>query len=323
MPGCAKSRISDMVNNGCVEPAPLANPTHPTPSEPVTLPPKPTNPEEPDKSEATATDAPRTDADRVPPTAGQAPAASDAPGAADAGRVAWAAGDVPDAGRAAQSGRDVPGAADAGRVPPAVGDAPGAAAVGTVAAAGSGAADEHGGAAAAPSRLARGEERSPRDMIMSLAVLIVPIALLLIFYRVVLSGDAPVTVDPSSTIQEAQRAAAFTVAVPQGLNGDWHVISATFNRQANGATLRLGYVDPDDDSVQLVESSVPPDALLPTELGDSAKALGNFRTPAGVWRVYDGRPGETAIVLADQTRTIVVVGRTDVKNLQDLATALR
>src|SRR5262245_44569191 len=100
-------------------------------------------------------------------------------------------------------------------------------------------------------------------MVLSLAVLLVPIALLLIFYRVVLSGDAPVTVDPTATIQEAQQAAAFTVAVPAGLGDDWHTSTATFQRQTTGATLRLGYVDPDKDPVQLVESSVPPATLLP------------------------------------------------------------
>jgi hypothetical protein len=62
--------------------------------------------------------------------------------------------------------------------------------------------------------------------------------------------------------------------------------------------------------------------LLPVELGADAQALGNFRTSAGVWRVYDGRPGEKALVLADQARTIVVVGRTDVRNLETLASSL-
>jgi hypothetical protein len=174
---------------------------------------------------------------------------------------------------------------------------------------------------AAVPRLARGEERSPRDMMVSLAVLLVPIALLLIFYRVVLSGDAPITIDPSATIQEARQAAVFTVAEPR-LGDDWHISSATFSRQAAGATLRLGYVDPDKGPVQLVESSVPAATLLPGELGSDAKALGNFRTPAGVWRVYDGRPGEKALVLAEPARTIVVVGKTDMENLQTLATSL-
>jgi hypothetical protein len=171
--------------------------------------------------------------------------------------------------------------------------------------------------------LARREERSPRDMSLSLAVLIVPIALLLIFYRVVLSGDSPVTVDASPTIQEAQQAAAFPVAVPQGLGDNWHTSSATFNRQPDGATLRIGYVDQDKDPVQLVQSSVPASTLLPTELSRDAKPAGTFRAPNGVWRLYDGRPGEKALVLADPNRTIVVVGKAGVANLQTLAASLR
>jgi uncharacterized protein DUF4245 len=170
--------------------------------------------------------------------------------------------------------------------------------------------------AAAPTK----EGRSLKDMVMSLAVLVVPIALLLIFYRVVLSGDAPVTVDPAATIQEAQ--AVFPVAVPAGLGDDWHVTTATFKRQPNGATLRLGYADPDKDPIQLVESTVPTASLLPIELSKSAKPLENFRAANGVWRLYDGRPGEQALVLTDRSRTIIVVGRTDVRNLRELASSL-
>ena len=171
-------------------------------------------------------------------------------------------------------------------------------------------------------RLSKREGRSPRDMVLSLAVLLVPIALLLIFYRFVLSGDAPVAVDPSSTIQEAQEAKLFPVAVPNGLGGDWSASSATFTRQSDGATLRIGYVDPDKEPIQLVESSVPSSTLLPAELTATAKPLTDFRAANGVWRLYDGRPGEQALVLADQARTIIVIGKTDVKNLEKLASAL-
>ena len=175
----------------------------------------------------------------------------------------------------------------------------------------------------APVRLERGQERSPRDMVMSLAVLLIPIALLLTFYRVVLSGDAPITVDAAPTIQEAQQAAIFPVAVPAGLSDDWHTSSATFRRQENGATLRIGYVDPDDDPIQLVESSVAAATLLPTELTTAAKPIDNFRAPNGVWRLYESRPGEKALVLAEQNRTIIVVGKTDVENLETLAASLK
>jgi hypothetical protein len=160
-------------------------------------------------------------------------------------------------------------------------------------------------------------------MILSLAVLIVPIALLLIFYRTVLSGDAPIAIDPAPTLQEARQSGAFTVLAPQGLGSDWHVSTAKFVRGADGATLRLGYVDPDKDPIQVVESSVPSSTLLPTELTEDAEPLGTFRAGTGVWRLYQGRPGEKALVLADDKRTVIIVGKTDVDNLKAMATALR
>ncbi|MCY1140764.1 DUF4245 domain-containing protein [Actinoplanes sp. Pm04-4] len=174
-----------------------------------------------------------------------------------------------------------------------------------------------------PVRLARGSERSPKDMVMSLAVLLIPIALLLTFYRLVLDGDKPVAVDPAPTIQQAQQAKLFPVLAPQGLSDDWHTVSATFKRAENGATLRIGYVDPDKDPIQLVQSSVPTDTLLPQELSQDAKPIGTFRAQTGVWRLYDARPGEQALVLADPARTVVIVGKTDAENLESLAGSLR
>ncbi|WP_312033823.1 DUF4245 domain-containing protein [Actinoplanes sp. TBRC 11911] len=175
---------------------------------------------------------------------------------------------------------------------------------------------------AAATRASRGSERRPRDMILSLAVLLVPVAILLVIYRTLFNGDAPITVDPAPTIQEAQQANLFKVAVPQGLGDDWHTASARFTRASNGATLRIGYVDPGKDPIQLIESSVPTDTLLPVELTKAAKPTGTFRATNGVWRQFDGRPGEQALVLADQSRTIIVVGQADVDNLRKLAGSL-
>ena len=176
--------------------------------------------------------------------------------------------------------------------------------------------------AAAPPRLGRRAGRSPRDMALSLAVLIIPIALLLTFYRVVLNGDAPITVDPGPSIQQARSAAVFPVLVPAGLSDDWHVSSAAWKRAPEGATLRIGYVAPDDDSALLVQSSVPPEQLLPVEIGRNAEPRGTFRDGERAWRGYDARPGEIALVLTEPGRTVVLVGTTDEENLQTLAASL-
>jgi hypothetical protein len=174
-----------------------------------------------------------------------------------------------------------------------------------------------------PQKLGKREVRSPRDMAVSLAVLLVPIALVLAVYRFVFSGDAPVTVDPAPAIQQAQSAALFPVLVPTGLGDDWHVSSATFRRAEEGATLRLGYVAPGDDSALLVQSSIPAEQLVPTELGRTAAPRSTFRDGQRAWRGYDTRPGEIALVLTDPDRTVIVVGNTDQENLEALARSLK
>jgi hypothetical protein len=160
-------------------------------------------------------------------------------------------------------------------------------------------------------------------MAMSLAVLLVPIVLLLVFYRVVLDGDKPVSVDAAPTIQQARAAAAFPVILPQGLNDDWHTVSATFKQETGGATLRLGYVDPESDPIQLVESSVPTAQLLPIELGKDPKAVSTYRDGTRTWQRYDAREGENALLLLEKGRTVIVVGLAESKTLESFAASLK
>lgn len=158
-------------------------------------------------------------------------------------------------------------------------------------------------------------------MILSLLVLLVPIALVLTFYRVVLDGDKPVPVDASSAIQQASQ--HFTVAQPAGLSDDWHVTSANFRKdEKGGATLRMGYVDPDADPILLVQSTVPAETLVPAEVGQAGKRIGAFRTDARTWLTYSGRPGETALIVTEQSRTILIIGTAGQKNLEVLAASL-
>jgi hypothetical protein len=165
-------------------------------------------------------------------------------------------------------------------------------------------------------------ERSNRDMALSLVVLLVPIALVLGFYRLVLDGDEPIRVDPAPAIAEARSAAAFAVLAPVDLATEWRVSTATFRRTADGATLRIGYVDPDDDPVQLIESSVPVERLIPAELGAAPATAGTVQIGARSWQRFEARPGEAALVLLEKGRTVIVVGATETSRLQVLAATL-
>ncbi|GIE27739.1 hypothetical protein Ait01nite_007840 [Actinoplanes italicus] len=155
-------------------------------------------------------------------------------------------------------------------------------------------------------RLSAREGRRPRDMIISLVVLLVPIALILTFYRVVLEGDRPLSKDPTSAIELASR--EFPVLVPSGLGEDWHLTSANFQRVDGGATLRIGYVDPDKKPILLIQSSVDSATLVPAEVGAEGTRIGTYRTANSTWMQYTGRPGESALIQTQPDRTILIIG---------------
>ncbi|MEV4757655.1 DUF4245 domain-containing protein [Micromonospora sp. NPDC049559] len=166
-------------------------------------------------------------------------------------------------------------------------------------------------------------ERSPKDMALSLLVLLVPIALLLGFYRVFLGGDDPVPVDATPTIAEARAANAFPVSEPQGLDPKWRTVSAQFRRGDDGATLRVGYLSPDGEGVQLLQSNVPAERLLPVELTDKSRPQGPSELAGRSWQTYTARAGERALVLLESGRTVIVVGSAREEELRSLAGALR
>lgn len=160
-------------------------------------------------------------------------------------------------------------------------------------------------------------------MLLSLAVLLVPIALVIGFYRVVLDGDAPVVVDPRPAVAEARAAAAFDVGEPTGLGDDWHVVTASFRRVDGGATLRIGYLAPKDQPVQLVQSSAPLPRLIAAELGaEAAPRRGAVRVGTRSWQRYAARSGENALLLLEKGRTVIIVGTAPEPELRRLAEAL-
>ncbi|SCL27647.1 Protein of unknown function [Micromonospora nigra] len=165
-------------------------------------------------------------------------------------------------------------------------------------------------------------ERSPKDMAISLLVLLIPIALLLAFYRGFLGGDQPTTVDPAPAVDQARSAGAFPVSVPSGLGEDWRTVRAAYRTADGGAILRIGYVTPEGRGAQLVQSDVPPEQLLPAELTDAAQPQGQTDLGPRTWQRYTARGNEQALVLLEPDRTVIVVGDARDNELRELAGSL-
>ncbi|MFC6014914.1 DUF4245 domain-containing protein [Plantactinospora solaniradicis] len=166
-------------------------------------------------------------------------------------------------------------------------------------------------------------QRSTKDIVISLLVLLVPIALVLGFGRVFLGADQPTVVDPAPVIQQARAANAFPVSEPTGLADEWRTVRADFTRGDSGASLRIGYLSPDDGGLQLVQSNIPAEKLLPAELTESGRPQGATELGGRSWQRYTARPGELALVLLEPDRTVVVVGRVPEADLRQIALSLR
>jgi Protein of unknown function (DUF4245) len=161
--------------------------------------------------------------------------------------------------------------------------------------------------------------RRPRDMFRAMVVLMVPVILIVALYRF-LGHETPPTVDTSDAYETAQAAHDFDVLIPTGLSAKWHVNSATYQDK----TLRVGFVSPDDGQLRLVETGPPGPTFYADELGAGAHVNGAVDVNGAAWQRYaGGRPDETALVLADPKRTILVVGKSSPADLHTLASSLK
>src|SRR5262245_4707108 len=161
--------------------------------------------------------------------------------------------------------------------------------------------------------------RTARDMVISLLVLLIPVAVIFGFVWA-RGGDSPVVIDPGPAIAEAQAAKAFPVAVAVGLPDGWRPVSAQYS--APDSTLRIGYLTPRGGAVQLIESSAPVDGLLIQELADETRHDGVITAGSASWNAYQVRNGEYALVRPERGRTIIIIGTADSSDMRVLAAAL-
>lgn len=159
-------------------------------------------------------------------------------------------------------------------------------------------------------------------MAISLLVLLVPVFLVVGLYQWLYGTNTPAPVDQTPAVTSA-RSAGFEVAEPAGLSDQWVPVSAVFRDIDGGITVRLGYVTPEGQGVQLVQSTVPAGRLLPAELTEQARPEGVVEVDRRVWQRYASRPGERVLVLLEPDRTTLVVGPTSVAELRELAASLR
>lgn len=165
--------------------------------------------------------------------------------------------------------------------------------------------------------------RRPRDMVISVGLLLVVVFALFGMYRC-LGGDQVAEVDAGPVYEEARRDGAFTLLTPSGLPDGWKSVSADYQPQSGGATLRVGWRSPGDGTLQLIESDIVPATLITRELGPDAQQTDAVVEEGGrQWQVYDARGGETAYVFQEAERTVIVTGKASEDELRAFVRSLK
>lgn len=162
--------------------------------------------------------------------------------------------------------------------------------------------------------------RRPRDLVISLLVLLVPVLVLVGGYQILAGRTQPVEIDPAPAITAA-RADGMAVRAPDGPAG-WVPISAVYAQEGHGGTVRIGYVRPDGGSAQLIQSGAPADLVLAAVLPAGATPAGTVAVAGQPWQHYTAGSGEQALVWLEPELTMLVIGRMSDGELAELAAAV-
>ncbi|MBS2962437.1 DUF4245 domain-containing protein [Actinocrinis puniceicyclus] len=170
-----------------------------------------------------------------------------------------------------------------------------------------------------------------RDMVLSLLVIAVPIAVVLVL-KPSKAGNPVHVMDTGSYQSElsaARAAEPFTVLAPAGLPADWKLTSAYYQPAGSGAAdWHVGYLTPGGGYATLEQTTEPLSGYLSDQHSNAspdATVQIAGATP-NVWQRYSGTtPGglRTLLSAQDGKSTVIVAGSAPLAELERLAAALR
>ena len=170
-----------------------------------------------------------------------------------------------------------------------------------------------------------------RDMVLSLAVIALPIAVVLAI-KPSKAGDPVHPVDAAAyqtTLGAARAAEPFPVLAPTGLPADWKLTSAYYNPAGGSgpAEWHLGYLTPSGGYASLEQTSESFAGYLADQHSNASQDTAvqiSGATPAQ-WQRYTGTaPGGLRTLLYTQNAksTVIVAGSAPLTDLEKLAAAL-
>ncbi|MFJ8084162.1 DUF4245 domain-containing protein [Streptomyces sp. NPDC096205] len=167
-----------------------------------------------------------------------------------------------------------------------------------------------------------GKQKSARDMILSLGLIV--LAALVVYVFIPHEDREPdlQRVDYRVELLTARRAAAYPVAAPEGLPNTWKATSVRFRGDKFDAW-HLGFHDPDGEYVA-VEQSTERQAAFVDRASQGAEETKTTEQIGGrTWVRYTGGRYDALVLKGEDGATTMVTGTASFARLTEMARALK
>lgn len=159
----------------------------------------------------------------------------------------------------------------------------------------------------------RPKQRRLRDMALSMAVLLVPLAIFLGVWNWA-AADRHVSVVDTSEDYGIAESLGMEVIRPD-LSEDWKPISSAVATDEESVTLRTGWYSPEGDGLQLVQTTGDP-----AEINEDITGDGTVVEAGGVqWAAYDTADGEAWVAELAGSNVVLTADPDGANELAELA----
>ncbi|MEV7081332.1 DUF4245 domain-containing protein [Streptomyces sp. NPDC093516] len=166
-----------------------------------------------------------------------------------------------------------------------------------------------------------GKQKTARDMILSLGVIVLVAGVIYLFIPHDDSAPDLKRVDYRVELLTARRAAPYPVAAPEGLPGTWKATSVRY-RGDDFATWHLGFHDPEGEYVAVQQSTQRRPVFL-DEATQGARETGRTEKIDGrTWTRWEGGRYDALVLEGTEGSTTVVTGTASFAQLTKMAQAL-
>ena len=169
-----------------------------------------------------------------------------------------------------------------------------------------------------------------RDMVLSLGVVVVPIAIVMILLPATAPANPVTAIDAAdyqTTLNAARAGEAFHVLAPASVPSGWQVTSENYTMPGDGpADWHIGYIVSGSAYAEVEQTTEPIGGFL-TDQQSNASDVANVQIDGVTWQEYTGTtPTALKTVLvrtATGSVTELVAGTASLAQLEQLAGSLR